>query len=558
MPQSQWLDRGPCPNPDCDTEYGHVQHKLGYSFCFACETRFGEEVRKDLQFYQGKILELPRQEPKPMSMKGTWGELSDRKISLETAKKYNTKIIKQGNIITHHLYEYYNERGDKIGQKVRKTQDKNFWVEGDITEAVMFGQNIFSPNKHNKKYVTVSEGEIDAMSVYEMMGSKWPSVSIKTGAGSALRDCKKAFTYLDSFDNVILCFDMDKEGRKASEEVAQLFAPNKCKIVRLEHKDANEYLKMGKRDAFTSVFWNAKAYTPAGIINLKDIGDSLYEEDYCETCLYPWPKMNEKTYGMRTGELITFCSGAGMGKSSIMRELQHHILKNTEDNIGILALEENIKNQIWNLMSVEASSRLYIKEVREGVEEAQLKKWQEATVGTGRVFAFDHFGSISNDEILSRIRFMAQGLDCKWIFVDHLSILVSGQENEKEGFGTDERKSIDILMTKLRSLVEQTGIGLLLVSHLRRPGGDRGFEDGREISLSHLRGSASIGHLSDGVIALERNQQNDNETLSNTTTIRILKNRYTGDTGISTHLFYDKTTGRMTEIDNPFNQGEDE
>ena len=151
MPQSQWLDRGPCPNPDCDTEYGHVQHKLGYSFCFACETRFGEEVRKDLQFYQGKILELPRQEPKPMSMKGTWGELSDRKISLETAKKYNTKIIKQGNIITHHLYEYYNERGDKIGQKVRKTQDKNFWVEGDITEAVMFGQNIFSPNKHNKK-----------------------------------------------------------------------------------------------------------------------------------------------------------------------------------------------------------------------------------------------------------------------------------------------------------------------------------------------------------------------------------------------------------------------
>jgi len=279
MAQSQWLDRGPCPNPECDTEFGNVQHKLGHSYCFACETRFGDN-----------ILSMPKQEPKPMSMKGTWGELSDRKISLETAKKYNTKIIQQGNIITHHLYEYYNERGDKTGQKVRKTQDKTFWVEGDITEAVLFGQNIFSPNKHSKKYITISEGEIDAMSVYEMMGSKWPSVSIKTGAGSALRDCKKAFTYLDSFDNVILCFDMDKEGRKASEEVAQLFAPNKCKIIRLEHKDANEYLKMGKREAFSSAFWNAKAYTPAGIINLKDVGDSLYEEDYCETCLYLGPR----------------------------------------------------------------------------------------------------------------------------------------------------------------------------------------------------------------------------------------------------------------------------
>ena len=96
---------------------------------------------------------------------------------------------------------------------------------------------------------------------------------------------------------------------------------------------------------------------------------------------------------------------------------------------------------------------------------------------------------------------MAQALDCKWIFLDHLSILVSGQED------TDERKSIDILMTKLRSLVEQTNIGLLLVSHLRRPSGDRGHEDGREVSLSHLRGSASIAHLSDSVIALERDQQ---------------------------------------------------
>ena len=146
---------------------------------------------------------------------------------------------------------------------------------------------------------------------------------------------------------------------------------------------------------------------------------------------------------------------------------------------------------------------------------------------------------------------MAQALDTKWIFLDHLSILVSGQED------TDERKSIDILMTKLRSLVEQTGICLLLVSHLRRPAGDRGHEDGKEISLSHLRGSASIGHLSDSVIALERNQQNDDPILSNTTTIRILKNRYTGETGVSTYLFYNKNTGRMTEINNPFDAGDD-
>jgi twinkle protein len=263
--------------------------------------------------------------------------------------------------------------------------------------------------------------------------------------------------------------------------------------------------------------------------------------------------MNDKTYGMRTGELICFTSGAGMGKSSIIRELMHHIMSNTEDNIGVLAMEENTKNTAFNIMSVEANARLYIREIREQFSKEQLQGWADKTIGSGRFFAFDHFGSISNDEILDRVRYMAKALDCKWVFLDHLSILVSGQEDNG-----DERKSIDILMTKLRSLVEETGIGLLLVSHLRRPTGDRGHEDGREVSLSHLRGSASIAHLSDSVVVFERNQQAEDDIEANTTTLRILKNRYTGDTGVACHLHYDKNTGRMTQVDNPFMENENE
>ena len=177
-----------------------------------------------------------------------------------------------------------------------------------------------------------------------------------------------------------------------------------------------------------------------------------------------------------------------------------------------------------------------------------MREWQKDTVGSGRFFVFDHFGSIDNDEILSRVRYMAKSLDCKWVFLDHLSILVSGQDDG------DERKSIDVLMTKLRSLVEETGIGLLLVSHLRRPTGDLGHENGKEVTLSHLRGSASIAHLSDSVIAMERNQQSEDEVISNTTTIRILKNRYTGETGVSCYLHYDKESGRMMQVDNPFSE----
>ena len=140
---------------------------------------------------------------------------------------------------------------------------------------------------------------------------------------------------------------------------------------------------------------------------------------------------------------------------------------------------------------------------------------------------------------------MVKILDCKWVFLDHLSILVSGLEGE------DERRNIDQLMTKLRSLVEETRCALVLVSHLRRAAGsDRGHEDGKAVSLSHLRGSQAIAQLSDAVIALERDQQAEDPNAANTTTIRVLKNRYAGETGVACHLFFNKDTGRLHEVSN--------
>ena len=541
MSNERAVDRMPCPK--CNSSDANVLYEDGHSYCYSCKTRFTNSDEK-----QSRVVPMTTETSSTLKTSGSFGAIHDRKISKDTAKKYSTQIQQTGTTISHHIYRYFDGDGNHIANKVREVQGKKFWSEGNLSSAGLFGQNVFN---QGGKFITVCEGEIDAMSAYELLGSKWPVVSIKNGAASALQNCKQAFNYLNRFETVVLCFDNDEPGKEAAKQVAQIFEPNKCKIISLELKDANEYLKTGQREKFTQAWWNAKTYTPAGIVNLADLGESLYDEKYCETCLYPWPKMNEKTYGMRTGELVCCTSGAGMGKSSIIRELMHHILMNTKDNIGILAMEENIKNTAFNIMSVEANARLYIKEIRDKFDREQLKQWEDKTINTGRFFAFDHFGSISNDEILDRVRYMAKALDCKWVFLDHLSILVSGQEDNG-----DERKSIDILMTKLRSLVEETGIGLLLVSHLRRPAGDRGHEDGREVSLSHLRGSASIAHLSDSVIALERNQQAEDDHQANTTTLRILKNRYTGDTGVACYLHYDKETGRMTQVDNPFMENE--
>jgi twinkle protein len=158
------------------------------------------------------------------------------------------------------------------------------------------------------------------------------------------------------------------------------------------------------------------------------------------------------------------------------------------------------------------------------------------------VFFYDHWGSLESEVLISKLRYLAVGAEVDFIFLDHISIVVSGG-----GYGDNERVAIDNLMTALRSLAEETKVGIVIISHLRRAQGDKGFENGHEVTLSHLRGSGGIAQLSDAVVALERDQQA--ETDSNVGNVRILKNRYTGENGLAGKVKYYKETGRLLDYE---------
>jgi twinkle protein len=198
-------------------------------------------------------------------------------------------------------------------------------------------------------------------------------------------------------------------------------------------------------------------------------------------------------------------------------------------------------------MSIELNKPLHIQS--DDVPMEELRHAFINTVGSGRVFMYDHWGSTDSANLLSKIRYLVRGCGCDYIILDHISIVVSGLE------GGDERRIIDNTMTALRSLVEELNCGLILVSHLKRPSGDKGHEDGAQTSLAQLRGSASIGQLSDMVIGLERNQQDKDKP--NVSQVRVLKNRWSGMTGLCCSLQYDTTTGRMNEVQFP-DEEEDE
>ena len=527
------------PCPKCGGSDPVSLNANGSAKCFSCESFFPNYEEATT----GSVVETKQPtESFVSSYTGAYGELTDRGISQQTATKFGVKVVTDRNgKVTQHIYPFFNG-GEIVGTKTRYVDSKNFSCNGTFEGTGLFGEQLY--RNTGGKYLTITEGECDAMAVHELFQGKWAVVSVKRGASSAVKDIRESIEFVESFDNVVLCFDNDRAGKDAAKAVARILKPGKTKIMSFPngYKDANDMLRNKKFQEFTSSWWEAKTYTPSGILELSSQKDDWLNREVKESVAYPWDGLNKKLYGLRKGELVTLTGGTGLGKSSVTRELEHWLIKNTDDNVGIVALEENWLRTADGILSIEANDRIYLTEKRSKYTDEDLLGLFDKAIPSGRVFIHAHLGATDIDEIFSKLRYIIVGCECKWVIVDHLHMLVNVLH---EG---DERRGIDMLMNRLRSLVEETGVGLILVSHLRRAAGDKGHEQGIEVSLSHLKGSQGIAQLSDCVIALERNQQAKNPDEANITRVRVLKSRYTGDTGLACSLKYNSDTGRLFEI----------
>lgn len=480
--------------------------------------------------------------PKPDNAAGFLvGEFLDipaRGLTKDICKKYDYRVSTY-NKEPCHVANYKNLDGELVAQKLR-FKDKRFQCKGK--PSVFFGQHLW-PN--GGRMVVVTEGEVDCLSVAIANGDgKWPVVSLPSGAQSAKSIFKAQFDWLDQFETVVLMFDEDEQGRKAAEEVSHLLPAGKTKIARLPMKDANELLLANKKNEIVRAMWDAKPWKPDDIIDGVELYERLTTPKNNVSIDYPFNGLNKITHGLRRGEIVTFCAGSGVGKSHVCKIIAHNILTTSEHRVGYIALEESLERTANSIIGLEMGKLIHLDPEFSASEE--YNQAFKNTVGSGRCFLYDHWGSLDSDNLLGHIRYMAKVMDVEYVVLDHLSIVVSGL-----GDG-DERRMIDNTMTKLRSLVEETNIGMILVSHLKRPEG-KGHEEGAATSLAQLRGSAAIAQLSDICCGLERNGQcPDNR---NKTVVRVLKNRFSGETGIACALNYDPTTGFMSEehyAENPF------
>ena len=466
--------------------------------------------------------------------------LTKRFINEETTRKFDYRVAKH-NGKPCQVANYYKDR-KLVAQKLRYP-DKSFQWIGSTKECGLYGEWLW---RDGGKMIVVTEGELDALSLSQVQGNKWAVVSVKNGAQGAKKDIQKSLEFLERFETVVLMFDMDEAGQTAAKACASVLSCGKAKIATLPLKDANEMLIQGKSKELINAMWGAKTFRPDGIVSGDDLWSAVSTREVVESVDYPYQGLNEKTHGLRKSELTTITAGSGIGKSNLVREIGYDLI-NKGETVGFIMLEETVKRTALGLMGLHLNKTLHLGEM--DTDNKELRDAYDHVIGNGNTYFYDSFGSTAIDNLLARIRFLAQGCECSYIVLDHLSIVVSGL-----GDG-DERRLIDNAMTALRTLVQETGVGLILVSHLKRPSGDRGHEEGAQTSLSQLRGSHAIAQLSDMVIGLERDQQGEG---ANVTTVRVLKNRFSGETGIACYVQYNPETGRLLECSPDFTGGEED
>ena len=524
MGESICVSHSPCPR--CKSVDNLAIYDDGHSWCFTpgCGYREGGEQVQDQIFEEKNSMEFIKGEIEPLKKRGLTKTTVD-KWAYQIGE-YKGKKVQIAN---------YKKNGHVIAQKIRFA-NKDFLFIGDTKEAGLYGKHLWEKGK----MITICEGEIDALSVSQAQGNKWAVVSLPTGAAGAKKAIQNDLEYLENFESVILMFDQDEAGQKAVDDCVQLFSPGKVKVASLPLKDPNEIIQAGRGTEIITAIWGAKSYRPDGIIDGADTWELVSTTQKSESMPYPFNGLNNMTQGLRKGEIVTITAGSGIGKSQFCREIAYSLILQ-DQKVGYLALEENTKRTALGFIGLYLNKPIHLQSV--GYTTEELKDGFDNVLGTGNLYLYDHWGSMEVSNLFSKIRYLVKGVGCTHIVLDHITIILSGLE------GGDERRLLDFVMTKLRSLVEEVQCSLILVSHLRRPQGDKGHEEGVRTSLNQLRGSHGIAQLSDIVIGCERNQQDEENP--DLTTVRVLKNRWTGETGVADTLHYSKETGRMLETLSP-------
>lgn len=521
--------------PECSTSgRGHsLSIYTDGVYCNEC----GYSTRKD-----GEEVEKPIEKKLcPLIPIGEYKAISSRNISLETAKKFKCTITTYNDEPV--ICMSYYHRGAIVAQKLKFKKNskhgKYKWLGDKSKVAPLWGMNLWQPNE--KISITICEGETDMLCRSTLNEDKWPVVSLVDGAGGqSIKSIAKAKEYLLGFKHINIMLDGDKTGRDCAEKIAQLLG-SKARIVQMpDNEDVCSMVQKGRGSELSRLEMLAVGVRPNDIVTVNDYTDEeLYSVEGVGIGL-PFPKLNILLRGLKHSSLYMFCSGAGMGKSSVVKEIAYDLMFNKHIKVGCIFLEQGDKEAMKDYIAMDHQIEAEDFNQNPDLLTKEQRDKSKGVLAQYGVF-YKHFGSLDCNTLISKIEYMMEGCDCDFVILDHISMAVSGNSSALEG----ERKQIDILMTNLRTTIQKTGKSVIAVSHLKRQSGEgRDYNNGGVVNLSALRGSASIEQISDYVIGLERNQFSEKK--SNQLKLKVLKCRRGGKIGYADVLDYSYDTGRLS------------
>lgn len=494
------------PCPSCTSSDGYCTYSDGHGYCFSCNyfKPFKGEALSDEVFTYEYI---------------PWRGITKRTMEFYDVK---TKVDLEGKPVS---LGFKYPSGD---YKVRLLDRKEFRWEpsGEKSKVGLFGRNAFTAGGH--KYVTITEGELDALTLWQVLSSPVVSVSSST---NSLRDLVSDRDYLQSYERIYFAFDNDAAGREAVARCAKLFDYNKIRVLDFgQRKDANEYLQAGEEETLRNIWWNAKRYLPETVIAInQDNAKEILTQTPKNSVPYPFPTLNAMTYGLRRGESVLITAQEGVGKTELMHAIEYQLLKETDDAIGAIYLEEPKRRHLQALASCVLERPTHLPD--SGCSDVDvLEAVGKAVTRDDRLHLYSHFGSNDPEVLLDTIRFMVSARDVVWVLLDHISMCVSGLSGE------DERKALDYISTRLEMMVKELNFGLVIVSHVN--------------DIGQTRGSRYISKVADIRIDAVRDLLAADSNIRNTTYLTVSKNRFSGSTGPAGKLIFDPFKYKYTEAAN--------
>lgn len=535
----------------------------GSAFCFACGyTKPSKEWLKE----HGKDTSQEEIEEEEVVTREKITQEENDKIKGYTGTdgKGFRGIRKEINAFFGVRYQYDEATGEPVKEFVPTTIDgelvgyKTRVFPKDFSQPIgkvgkdcdLVGQFRFKNHAHT---CLIVGGEIKQRAAYQMLvdnqkargKDEYETVAVVAptiGESGAWRQCQAQYTWLSQFKKIIVAMDSDEAGEEANELICKILPKGKAFVMKMSYNDADEYIKHGDEKKFINDFYKARQWTPSEIVSSDRIYQEIVRRASVDKLPFPpmWKGVNEALGGgVDYGYICNILAGSGSGKTSAINQCAAYWMKDLDMNIGVLSLEAESGEWGENLLSHYLGKKIAL--IRDREERMKFVGSQEAEQathdlfkredGTSRLYLLDDRGDYS--KLQDQVEEMIIAYDCKIIIIDVVSDIFSGKTLEE----------VDLWMSWEKRIVKQYGCIIFNISHVRKSGSsEKTASSGAFLTEESIIGSGTQYRSAGVNIALQRDKNNEDINIRNTTYVHVLKSRSTGWTGLACEVYYDSQT----------------